>query len=114
MSLSLLRVRKDRPRPSRKIASRIEVLPAPFSPAMRLSSGENSSDRGLDAAQVLDPQLGERHRSRSVLTRLQSRIGMTTYLQFVVPAARTRQLLLPSVSPRMTLSESTAASASSR
>ena len=60
MSLSLLRVRNDRPRPSRKIASRIEVLPAPFSPAMRFSSGENSSDRGLDAAQVLDAQLGER------------------------------------------------------
>src|SRR5690348_18172176 len=43
MSRSLLLVRKDRPRPSRNIASRMEVLPAPFSPAMRLSSGENSS-----------------------------------------------------------------------
>ena len=28
---------------------------------------------------------------------------MTTYLQFVVPAARTRQLLFPSVSPRIDL-----------
>ena len=39
---------------------------------------------------------------------------MTTYLQLVVPAARTRQLLFPSVSPSTTLSESTAASASSK
>jgi hypothetical protein len=43
-----------------------------------------------------------------------SRIGMTTYFEVVVPAARTRQLLFPSVSPRTTFSESTAANASSR
>src|SRR3982751_4750129 len=43
MSRSLLRGRNGRPRPSRNMASRTEVLPAPFSPEIRLSSGENSS-----------------------------------------------------------------------
>jgi len=79
--------------------------------------GRELQCRGFHAAQVLDTQLGEGHRASARLKKLggdQSRIGITTYFALAAPVALTRQLLLPSVSPNTTFSESTAARASSR
>src|SRR5882672_2404210 len=70
MSFSLLRVRNERPRPSRKIASRIDVLPAPFSPAMRFSSGENSS-----VADSMQRRFSMRSSARDIDAALRARLA---------------------------------------
>lgn len=120
----LVRVARAEGPPPPEQVRRLEErsLAGPVRPPDDVDSGVKRQLRPLDAAQVLDEQVRERHdlralpvhRRRQARAGPYSRIGMTTYLAPVVPGARMRQLLLESVSPISTRSVSIADSASRR
>ena len=63
MSLSLLRVRNDRPRPKQEDRLEDRGFAGAILAGDQIELGRKLERRGFHAAQILDPQLGEGHRS---------------------------------------------------
>ena len=103
------RVRNERPRPSKKIASRESGL------ARSVGTGNQGQPEIQLELRLVRYSGNRRPEGTEGSTPFhQSRIGMTTYLQAAVPGPRIRQLLFESVSPSSTSPASTAPSASRR